>query len=59
MMNGYKLEFFILKLSFLGWIILGIFTFGILYLWLIPYMNVTEANFYNEIKEIYSKKNLE
>ncbi len=59
MMNGYKLEFFILKLSFLGWLILGIFTFGILYLWLIPYMNVTEANFYNEIKEIYNKKNLE
>lgn len=51
-MNGHKMDLFILELSFLGWAILGIFTFGILYLWLIPYMNVTTCNFYNEIKEL-------
>jgi uncharacterized membrane protein len=51
-MKGHKMEFFILQLSFLGWSILGMFTFGILYLWLIPYMSVTISNFYNNIKEL-------
>lgn len=58
MMKGYKMEFFMLQLSFLGWLILGIFTLGILYLWLIPYMSVAQANFYNKIKDIYDQKNL-
>ncbi len=51
MMNGHKMDFFMLNLSFLGWIILGIFTFGILYLWLAPYMSTAQANFYNAIKD--------
>lgn len=51
-MNGHKMDFFVLGLSFLGWIILGAFTFGILYFWLMPYMYVTMCNFYNEIKEL-------
>ena len=50
-MNGHKLELFKLELSFIGWIILGIFTFGILYLWLIPYMKVSISNFYTKRKE--------
>lgn len=50
-MNGHKMELFKLELSFIGWMILGILTLGILYLWLIPYMRVTIANFYIEIKE--------
>ena len=51
MMKGHKSQLFLLYLSFIGWAILGIFTLGILYLWLIPYMNVTVCNFYNKIKE--------
>lgn len=51
MMKGHKMDYFVLGLSFFGWILLGIFTFGILYLWLVPYMNVTMANFYNSLKE--------
>ena len=50
MMNGHKWDYFVLGLSFIGWSILGIFTFGILYLWLFPYMQVTYANFYNSLK---------
>lgn len=50
-MNGHKLDFLILNLSFIGWLILGIFTFGLLYFWLIPYMSVTQANFYNALLE--------
>ena len=52
MMSGHKFDFFVLSLSFVGWIILGAFTFGILYLWLIPYMQVSYANFYNSIKDV-------
>ena len=50
-MSGHKMDYFVLGLSFLGWVILGAFTLGILYLWLIPYMQVTYANFYNSIKD--------
>lgn len=56
MMKGYKMDYFILILSFLGWAILLIFTFGIGYFWLIPYMQVTFTNFYNTIKEEYKEK---
>lgn len=48
-MKGHKMDYFILNLSFIGWILLGILTLGILYIWLIPYMSVTQANFYNSI----------
>ena len=50
MMNGHKMEMFFLGLSFMGWYILGTFTFGLLYIWLIPYMQATMTNFYNAIK---------
>lgn len=50
MMNGHKMDYFVLQLSFIGWIILGFFTLGILYIWLVPYMNATNANFYQSIK---------
>lgn len=49
LMMGHKMEYFLLCLSFIGWILLGILTLGILYFWLIPYISVTEANFYNEL----------
>lgn len=51
MMRGHKWDFFVLMLSFVGWSILSVFTLGILNLWLVPYMQVTFANFYNSIKE--------
>ena len=50
MMNGHKMDYFVLGLSFIGWVILGMFTFGLLYIWLMPYMNATMVNFYNSIK---------
>ena len=48
--NGYKGKLFVLGLSFIGWAILATFTCGIGFLWLIPYMQMTYANFYNELK---------
>ncbi|MGG2134656.1 DUF975 family protein [Bacillus sp. S2(2024)] len=46
MMKGHKLDLFILSLSFIGWFILGTFTFGIAYLWIYPYYTTTVSHFY-------------
>ena len=51
MMDGHKMEAFVLKLSFLGWGFLGAFTFGILnVLYVNPYMNATYAEFYSAVR---------
>lgn len=50
MMVGNKWRMFVLQLTFLGWMLLCIPTFGIGYLWLGPYMAVTTAHFYDELK---------
>ncbi len=52
MMNGHKMDLFVLCLSFIGWCILATFTLGLLYIWLVPYMQATLVNFYNSIKHI-------
>lgn len=48
-MQGHKLDAFVLGLSFIGWAILGALTFGILYIWLFPYMQLTFTKFYLNI----------
>jgi len=50
MMYGYKWKFFCLNLRFLGWAILCLFTLGIGFLWLIPYMEISFAKFYDDLK---------
>lgn len=50
MMYGHKFDYLWLQLSFIGWIILCICTMGIGLLWLMPYMQTTEAAFYNDLK---------
>ena len=49
LMTGNRWRFFVLNLSFIGWIILAGFTFGIGYLWLAPYMEVTLIKFYEDL----------
>ena len=49
MMRGNKWRLFCLNLSFLGWMILCIFTCGIGFLWLNVYMYQAEAAMYHEI----------
>lgn len=51
LMAGHKMDYFVLILSFLGWLILSVFTLGILLFYVIPYMNTTLALFYNSIKK--------
>ena len=46
LMAGHKGRLFCLDLSFIGWAILCALSFGIGYLWLIPYMQAADAAFY-------------
>lgn len=50
MMKGYKTKYFGLMLRFIPWMLLCILTLGIGFLWLFPYMCITSAEFYNDIK---------
>jgi len=50
MMVGYKWKLFGLGLMFLGLAILCILTLGIGYFWLMPFMQVTMAKFYDDVK---------
>ena len=50
-MVGYKGKAFLLGLSFIGWILLSILTFGIGLLFLEPYMSAASAEFYLDVKE--------
>ena len=51
LMKGYKFKLFCLYFSFIGWFLLGLLTFGIGYLWIYPYVNLSVANFYENLKE--------
>ena len=50
MMDGYKWKLFCLYLRFLGWTLLSILTCGIGFIWLLPYIAVSRARFYEDIK---------
>jgi uncharacterized membrane protein len=51
MMDGHKMDLFWLFLSFIGWIILSIMTFGIGFILLEPYINTSVAHFYEDLKK--------
>ena len=51
MMDGHKLELFLLDLSFIGWALLSLLTCCIGFLWLTPYMNMARVNFYEDLKK--------
>lgn len=55
MMDGHKMDLFLLSLSFIGWILLSILTLGIGLLWVIPYMYTSIAHFYEQLKDEYSE----
>ena len=56
MMNGHKWDLFCLQLSFIGWAFLCVLTFGIGYLWLVPYMQTSTAAFYEDVKAEFASK---
>ena len=56
MMEGHKMDYFLLNLSFIGWALLAILTLGIGLIWLYPYMYTSYAAFYEEVKKDYETK---
>ena len=52
MMKGYKWDYFVFVLSFIGWYLLVPFTAGILLVWLIPYMSIANVIYYDKLKEL-------
>ena len=56
MMDGHKMEYFCLILSFIGWLLLGILTLGIGLLWVNPYIATATAHFYEYVKEDYERR---
>ena len=53
MMDGHKMELFLLYLSFIGWYLLALLTCGIGFLWLMPYVYTSQAAFYEDVKAEY------
>jgi len=49
-MKGHRKELFLLTLSFIGWILISIFTFSVGFAITIPYIMTTYALFYDEVK---------
>ena len=49
LMDGHKMDLFILGLTFIGWQILACLTMGIGFLFLNPYMNAAYAAFYRSV----------
>lgn len=50
MMIGQKFRLFLLQLSFIGWFILGIFTFGLAIIYIAPVIQASVLEFYNDVK---------
>lgn len=50
MMQGHKMELFLLDLSMIGWYLLSLLTLGIGFLFLGPYVTTAHAHFYEDLK---------
>ena len=58
MMDGHKMDLFVIWLGFIVLSVLCIFTFCIGYLWLLPYIYAKMAAFYEDVKAEYESKNV-
>ena len=56
MMDGHKMDMFLLYLSFIGWYLLALLTCCIGFLWLMPYIYTTQAAFYEDVKAEYESR---
>lgn len=52
MMKGYKFDYFVFELSFIGWILFIILTCGIAAIWVYPYMQTANIMYYKELKKL-------
>ena len=51
MMEGHKMQLFLLDLSMIGWLILSILSLGIGFLFSYPYLCTAHAHFYEDVKK--------
>ncbi|MFF2885836.1 DUF975 family protein [Paenibacillus sp. NPDC057967] len=58
MTRGHKFRIFVLDLSFLGWIFLGLLACGIGVLFVMPYINATKAELYLALRKEALERNL-
>lgn len=49
LMKGNRIRYFYLLVSFIGMLLLGLISFGVGLLWIIPYMSMTEIEFYRDL----------
>ena len=49
MMRGHEGKYIWLELSFMGWMALGMVTYGVALIWVNPYLQITVANFYRAL----------
>lgn len=54
MMDGYKMDYFVFELSFIGWSLLCVLTLGIATIWVLPYMQTANVMYYQELKKLKS-----
>lgn len=57
LMKGNKMRYFLLELSFIGWILLGLLTLGIGLLWILPYITQTNTQFYLNLTQQQTEQN--
>ena len=56
MMKGNKFRFFVFQLSFIGWYLLVGLTLGIMSVYVIPYIQLATAEFYEDLKNQYNNR---
>ena len=59
LMDGNKMNLFILDLTYLGWYFIGVFTLGILWLWVVPRHYTARTIAFNEIYGVEDKEEAE
>ena len=55
LIKGYKVDILMFFLSFIGWILLGFLTYGIAFIYVIPYIQVSFIKYYDELKRIKNR----
>ena len=53
LMKGYKWDYFVLELSFFFWYLLSLVTFGVALIYVIPYVSITRALYFMELKRAH------
>lgn len=54
MMHGYKMNYFLFSLSFIGWILLCVLIVPMI--WVVPYMTTAQTIYYEELKKLKAEE---